>query len=82
MKELLCFCAEDWRFWRVKLYIQHAGRVVFAILLAWVFFFEKSFRVPKIVPKILSRACVYYITRTILVNKVFIFCLLFTNIIY
>ena len=40
------------------------------------------FRVPKVVPKILSRVYVYYITRTILVNKVFIFCLLFTNIIY
>ena len=48
---------------------------------AWVYFFEKSFRVPKIVPKVLSRACVYYITRTISVNKVFIFCLLFSKIV-
>ena len=41
------------------------------------FFFEKSFRVPKV----LSRVCVYYITRTISVNKVFIFCLLFSKIV-
>ncbi len=82
MKELLCFCIVTWRMWRVKLYIQHAGRVVFAILPAWVYFLEKSFRVAKVGMKILSRACVYCITRTILVNKVFIFCLLFTNIIY
>ena len=41
MKELLCFCVVTWRMWRVKLYIQHAGRVVFAILPAWVFFRKK-----------------------------------------
>ena len=34
MKEFWCFCAEDWRFWRVsvKRYKQHAGSVVFTIL--------------------------------------------------
>ena len=52
MKELLCFCVVTWRMWRVKLYIQHAGRVVFAILPAWVYFFEKSFRVVKVVLKV------------------------------
>ena len=46
------FCAECLRIWRVKWYIQHAGSVVFTMLPAWVYFFEKSFRVPKIVPKI------------------------------
>ena len=29
MKEFWCFCAKDWKFWRVKWYIQHAGSVVF-----------------------------------------------------
>lgn len=52
MKEFRCFCAEDWRFWRVKWYIEHAGSVVFTVLPAWVYFLEKSFRVPKVVPKI------------------------------
>jgi len=42
-----CFYAEDWRFWREKWYIQHTGSVVFTKLPAWVYFFEKSFRVPK-----------------------------------
>ena len=46
------FCAEDWRIWRVKWYIQHAGSIVFTRLPAWVCFFEKSFRVPKVVPKV------------------------------
>ena len=32
MKEFWCFCAKDWKFWRVKWYIQHAGSVVFTIL--------------------------------------------------
>ena len=49
------FCAEDWRFWRVKWYIQHAGSVVFTNLPAWVYFFEKSFRMPKNVPKVLTK---------------------------
>ena len=44
-------------------------------------FFKKSFLVLKIVLKILSRVYVYYITRTISVNKVFIFCLLFSKIV-
>ena len=44
------FCAEDWRFWRVKWHIQHAGSVVFTKLPAWVYFFEKSFLRAKIVP--------------------------------
>ena len=43
MKELLCFCVVTWRMWRVKLYIQHAGRVMYAILPAWVFFVKKVF---------------------------------------
>ena len=37
------FCAEDWRIWRVKWYIQHAGCVVFTDYPAWVYFFEKKF---------------------------------------
>lgn len=32
--------------------IKHAGSVVFIMLPAWVCFSEKSFRVPKVVPKI------------------------------
>ena len=48
------FCAEDWRMWRVKWYIQHAGKVVFTMLPACGIFLEKSFRVPKVVPKIES----------------------------
>ena len=46
------FCAEGWRFLRVKWYIQHAGSVVFTRLPAWVYFFEKSFLRAKIVPKV------------------------------
>ena len=46
------FCAEDWRIWRVKWYIQHAGSAVFTRLPAWVYFFEKSFLRAKIVPKV------------------------------
>ena len=46
------FCAEDWRIWRVKWYIQHAGSIVFTRLPAWVCFFEKSFLRAKIVPKV------------------------------
>ena len=37
------FCAEDWRIWRVKWYIQHAGSAVFTRLPAWVCFFWKKF---------------------------------------
>ena len=46
------FCAEDLRIWRVKWYIYNAGSVVFTMFPAWVYFFEKSFRVPKVVPKV------------------------------
>ena len=46
------FCAEGWRMWRVKWYIQHAGSIVFTRLPAWVYFFEKSFLRAKIVPKV------------------------------
>ena len=46
------FCAEDWRIWRVKWYIQHAGSAVFTRLPAWGYFFEKSFLRAKIVPKV------------------------------
>ena len=37
------FCAEDWRFWRVKWYIQHAEASVLQILPRECIFFEKSF---------------------------------------
>lgn len=40
---LWMFCAEDWRFWRVKWYIQHAGSIVFTRLPAWVYFLKKKF---------------------------------------
>ena len=46
------FCAEDWRIWSVKWYIQYAGSVVFTGLPAWVYFFEKSFLRAKIAPKV------------------------------
>ena len=49
------FCAEDWRIWRVKWYVQHAGCVVFTGLPHECIFFEKTFRVPKIAPKIITR---------------------------
>ena len=29
------FCAEDWRIWWVKWYMQHAGSIVFTKLPAW-----------------------------------------------
>ena len=45
------FCAEGWKFWMVKWYIQYAGNAVFTKLPAWVYFLEKSFRVPEVVPK-------------------------------
>ena len=45
------FCAEGWRIWRVKWYIQHAGSAVSTRLPRGCVFFEKSFRVPKIVIK-------------------------------
>ena len=48
------FCAEDLRMYRVKWFLQHAGSVVFTMLPAWVYFFERSFRVPKIVLSVLS----------------------------
>ena len=46
------FCAEDWRMWRVKWYIQHAGSIVFTRLPAWVYFFEKSFLRAKVMPNV------------------------------
>ena len=60
MKEFWCFCAKDWRFWRVKWYIQHAGSVVFTMLPAWVYFFEKSFLRAKIVPKVMPNVWLNY----------------------
>ena len=54
------FCAEDWRIWRVKWHIQHAGSVVFTKLPERGYFFEKSFRVPKVLLKILIGMREYY----------------------
>ena len=49
------FCAEDWRMWRVKWDIQHAEASVLQEFPRECIFFEKSFRVPKIVPKVLVK---------------------------
>ena len=53
------FCAEDWRIWWVKWYIQHAGSVVFTRLPAWVYFFEKSFWMLNIMLKIVPKVTNY-----------------------
>ena len=37
------FCAEDWRFWRVKWYIQHAEASVLQEFPRECIFFEKKF---------------------------------------
>ena len=37
------FCAEGWRIWRVKWYIQHAGSICITRVSARMYFFEKKF---------------------------------------
>ncbi len=46
------FCAEDWKMWRVKWYIQHAEASVLQEFPCECIFFEKKFLRAKIVPKI------------------------------
>ena len=46
------FCAEDWRIWWVKWYIQHAEASVLQELPRRCIFFKKSFLRAKIVPKV------------------------------
>ena len=49
------FCAEDWRIWRVKWYIQHAEASVLQEFPRECIFLKKSFRAPKVVPKIVPK---------------------------
>ena len=49
------FCAEDLQFWSVKWSIQYAETSVLQQLPHKCIFFEKSFRVPKIVPKVVPK---------------------------